>query len=576
VPLAIYYFYGGIIGRGSGRSSVGAAAYRAADKLRAHPVNSAAYRSGEELRDGEGEVVHDYSKKGGVVHSEIILPQGAPPEYRDRETLWNAVERAEKRRDAQLAREFVVALPREFDLPEQVGVMREYVRDNFVIKGMIGDFAIHDKGDGNPHAHIMLTTRRVSPDGFGFKNRDWNRDSEFLGWRKNWAEVVNRKLEEKGFEERIDHRSYRAQGVDREPMVHLGYKDAALEKKGIRTERGDYNREVQRRNLERAAKNAEHVEVSVEKPDVQYKVEKLERLEEELQKIREYQKTAPYIENPPAPELDPPFVSELEKQLKAEKAMQHVEKMREQQDNAEQIAKRMNVLKEKYVELESEKITLIAQNNRDKLELPPLEYRAEQMEEHAENIVVLQGRITQLHESRRNVRLLEFKKKKDTDEKIAYATHELGRAQDFFKNRFNVDPSHAREELKRLQEEIRTKQNELNTKQIIVQAIREKQEKLELAYHTQKLLNDTRPDKEQITQLLEQTRQPPESVREKILRERIEHQLNTITDNTFQKVIDTLPPYQAHILINIREQAKERERLKEIEKERNRSIDRSR
>jgi hypothetical protein len=195
--LGIYYFDGGIISRNSGRSAVGAAAYRAAEKLRSYPVGSAAYisgeklrsraagsaayRSGEELRDGDGVIVHDYTRKTGVVHSEIMLPKDAPPEYKDRETLWNAVERAERRKDAQLAREIIVAQQREFDLKEQIEVLREYIRENFVDNGMIADFSVHDKGDGNPHAHIMLTTRKVSPEGFGKKDTDWNENRLFFG-----------------------------------------------------------------------------------------------------------------------------------------------------------------------------------------------------------------------------------------------------------------------------------------------------------------------------------------------------------------------------------------------------------
>ena len=578
--MGIYYFDGNIIGRISGRSSVGAAAYRAAEKLRSRAAGSAAYRAGDELREGaDGVIVHDYIRKKGVRHSEIMLPQNAPPEYKDRETLWNAVEKRERRKDAQLAREIVIAQQREFDLQEQISILREYIKENFTDKGMCADFSIHDKGDGNPHAHIMLTTRHVTPDGFGLKNTDWNSKSVFLEWRESWAEINNRMFERKGLEERIDHRSYKEQGIDREPMIHLGYEAAALEKKGIKTERGNHNREVQKRNAERAA-SKETQPLKVEK--VEQDAEELRQIakevkrEKELQKIREAQKTAQYMENPIESEVEPPFVSKLESQLKAEKAMQHLEKMQEQQNNAEQIAKRMNALKEKYIELEAEKNSLIEQHNRSQPEIYPMEYRAEQLEEHAENLAILQVRLEQLRESRQNLRLLDLKKKKETDEKIAQATQELGRAQDFFKNRFNADPSQATEELKRLQDEIRIKKEELNSKQIIVDAIRKKQETLELEYHTQKLLNNTRPDQEQITQLLKQSRNPPESTREQLLRERIEHQLNTITDNTFQKVIDNLPPYQAHILTNIREQAKEREHIKKQEKERDREISRSR
>jgi hypothetical protein len=522
------------------------------------------------------------------VHSEIILPESAPPEYKDRQTLWNAVEKRERRKDAQLAREFIVALPREFDLPEQIEVMREYVRESFVDKGMIADFSIHDKGDGNlnspaegvasgvrnqtpmsahyraanPHAHIMLTTRNVSPDGFGLKNTEWNKKDVFVEWRKNWADVNNRMFERLGLDERIDHRSYKDQGIDREPMVHLGYEAAALERKGIRTDRGDHNREIQRRNLERAAIKTEHGKETAETAREPRKIEKSEQLEKELQKIRA---TVQFTEKPIEPE--PPYVSTLEKQLKAEKAMQHVEKIQAQRNTAEKTAERMNTLKEKYLELEKEKIPLIEKHNKDKYELPPLEYRAEQMDEHAENIEALQGRVAQLRESRQTLRLFDLKQKKETDEKIAQASQNLEQAQDFFKNHFRIDPSQAREELNRLQDEIRTKKDELNTKQILVQAIKKKQAAIELEYHTQKLLNETRPDQEQITRLLEQMRQPPESLRDRLLYEQIERQLNAISDYHFEKAIEKLPQEQAHILTALREQAKEREELLKFERE---------
>jgi hypothetical protein len=126
--LPIYYFDGGIIGRSSGRSAVGAAAYRAAERLCSRAPGSAAYRAGDELREGKGVIVHDYTRKGGVRHSEIMLPKDAPPEFKDRETLWNVVEASEKRKDAQLAREIIVGLQREFELQEQIAVLREYIK----------------------------------------------------------------------------------------------------------------------------------------------------------------------------------------------------------------------------------------------------------------------------------------------------------------------------------------------------------------------------------------------------------------------------------------------------------------
>ena len=157
--MAIYHFSGQIIQRSKGKSALAAAAYRACEKL---------------YCDYDGRT-HDYSRKKGVVHSEIMLPYNAPPEYTDRATLWNAVETALKRKYAQLTREFNIALTSEFDRAEQIEIMRKYVKENFVDNGMCVDFVIHDKNDGNPHAHIMLTKNNVSSRGIGNKNYDWDK-----------------------------------------------------------------------------------------------------------------------------------------------------------------------------------------------------------------------------------------------------------------------------------------------------------------------------------------------------------------------------------------------------------------
>ena len=141
--MPIYHCSIQIIGRSSGRSAVAAAAYRTAEKL----------------EDKETGLTHDYTKKQGVVHREIMLPEYAPEEYKNREILWNEVQKIEKRSNAQLAREIEVALPRELSRADQMIAVRVYVQMNFVEKGMCADWVLHDKGDGNPHAHIMLTTR---------------------------------------------------------------------------------------------------------------------------------------------------------------------------------------------------------------------------------------------------------------------------------------------------------------------------------------------------------------------------------------------------------------------------------
>lgn len=233
---------------------------------------AAAYRSGEKLVNEWDGMTHDYTRKGGIVHKEIILPAHAPPEFADRSTLWNSVEEIEKSSDAQLARELEVALPVELSRAEQLALVRAFVKENFVDAGMCADFAIHDKGTGNPHAHIMLTVRPLKEDGtWGAKCRkvydldsqgqripddkggwkshredttDWNQRGNAEKWRVAWAAYTNRALEAAGRPERIDHRSYKRQGVDKIPSVHMGPAASQMERRGIQTEKGNINREI--------------------------------------------------------------------------------------------------------------------------------------------------------------------------------------------------------------------------------------------------------------------------------------------------------------------------------------------
>ena len=233
---------------------------------------AAAYRSGEKLVNEWGGMTHDYTKKGGVVHTEIMLPAHAPPEFQDRSTLWNSVEQIEKSATSQLAREIEVALPVELFRAEQLTLVRAFVKDNFVSAGMCADFAIHDKGTGNPHAHIMLTIRPIREDGKwgakcrkvydldgqgqrildgkgGWKNHredttDWNQRGNAEKWRAAWAAYTNRALKAAGRPERIDHRSYKRQGVDKIPSVHMGPAASQMERRGIATEKGNINREI--------------------------------------------------------------------------------------------------------------------------------------------------------------------------------------------------------------------------------------------------------------------------------------------------------------------------------------------
>ena len=259
-PIDFCHIPVSIIKRSAGRSAVAAAAYRSGTKL---------------TNEWDG-MTHDYTRKGGIVHAEIMLPAHAPPEFADRSILWNSVEQIEKARDSQLAREIEAALPRELSIEQQLALVRSYVKDNFVDKGMCADFAIHDKGTGNPHVHIMLTLRPLKengqwgakcrkaydldengqriPDGKGgWKNHredttDWNDKGNVEIWRAAWTAYTNRALESAGRPERIDHRSYKRQGIDKIPSVHLGPAASQMEKRGIRTDKGDFNRWARKTN----------------------------------------------------------------------------------------------------------------------------------------------------------------------------------------------------------------------------------------------------------------------------------------------------------------------------------------
>ncbi len=234
--MAIYHFSAKVMGRGTGRSAVASAAYRSASRL-------------HDERLGRH---HDFTNKAGVVHSEVMLPEGAPERLRDRETLWNEVEATEKRKDAQFAREVEFAIPREMTQEQGVALAREFVHREFVSRGMVADLNVHwdvaADGGAKPHAHVMLTMRAVGPDGFGPKVREWNATALLQQWRENWASHVNERLAQLGIGTRIDHRSYDAQGIELEPQHKIGAAGARREAKGEDAERAQDHRTIARDN----------------------------------------------------------------------------------------------------------------------------------------------------------------------------------------------------------------------------------------------------------------------------------------------------------------------------------------
>ena len=265
MTIALYHFHVTQIKRSAGQSAVAAAAYRSGEKL-----HSEYY--GEDS---------DYTKKGGVICSEILLPPHAPPSFSDRETLWNEVERAERGKKAQLAYSFDIALQNEFSMQENIELARQFLLEQFVSRGMVVDFAVHspdkeDCGISNPHFHVMCPIRPLDEHGrWGNKQRreylldehgnrirdeagnyvfnavpttDWGSPDTLEHWRQAWADLCNAKFAEKGLDCRIDHRSYERQGVEQIPTQHEGPTVRAMEAKGICTNKGDLNRWIRKTN----------------------------------------------------------------------------------------------------------------------------------------------------------------------------------------------------------------------------------------------------------------------------------------------------------------------------------------
>ena len=303
--MAIYHLEAKVVSRGAGRSAVAASAYLSCSRL---------YNDYDEIQ-------HDYTKKQGLVWQEVFLPAMAPAEWKDREQLWNAVEEVETAKGSRLAREFVVALPIELSRTEQIELLQEFIREQFVSDGMCADAAIHDTDGHNPHAHILLTVRPLDEQGkwqyktekeylcmkngeergftaaefrtakndgwekqypykvgkkkvymtpsdaevqglvradkhpkstrYGRQNpisERWNSEEQLTAWREAWADASNRYLERAGREERIDHRSNAARGLDEIPTIHEGVTAQALEHKGIISDRCEINRQIKADN----------------------------------------------------------------------------------------------------------------------------------------------------------------------------------------------------------------------------------------------------------------------------------------------------------------------------------------
>lgn len=339
-------------------------------------VASAAYRAGEKLRDERTGDIKDYSRRSwSVLYTQILTPQNAPNWMLDRQRLWNEVERREdqstKPGTAQLARDLELSLPHELTHEQRVQLVCEFVKAEFVNRGMVADLAIHappKRGDGtNHHAHVLLTMRDIEADGFGAKNRAWNHKAQLEHWRESWADYQNRALEKYGFEARVDHRSLEDQGIDREPTTHLGPGAQAMEDQGIKTDRGDENRR-------RKASNDNREQLKAYLADINRQIADLERLQTIIGAVEEgYQRVeqgaVPELQNteleirPPQSYAEPPEAFPMPDALSGADKIA-ADAVRKEEERQEQARKDQDKLQEALI-AEDKRLKELGQQYRD-------------------------------------------------------------------------------------------------------------------------------------------------------------------------------------------------------------------
>jgi hypothetical protein len=314
--VAIYHLNVKTISRSAGRTATAAAAYRAGVEI-------------EDKRTGE---VHDYTRRRGVETAELFLPDDAPAWAHDRAELWNRAEQAETRKNSTVAREIVVALPAELDQHRRADLARSLAAGLVERHGCAVDLAIHAPGakgdDRNHHAHLLMTTRRLEPEGFTAKTRelDQAKNQEVPHWRARWADLANDALERAGRSERIDHRSLQAQGIEREPTRHLGPGATAAER-----ETG----EPSRRRLDFDARVSHRTLAQVQAAD---RSDQAGRVDAQIIDLE--QRRAALLEQRQAPTLEAPTVEQTTAPAEAPALEVQRAKLREarQQEKREQVA----------------------------------------------------------------------------------------------------------------------------------------------------------------------------------------------------------------------------------------------
>ena len=535
--MAIYYMNVKTIGGNKGRSSIGAAAYRAGERLRNEndgithdytkrrgAVSASAYRSGQELN------THDFTHKRGIVHSEIMLPNYAPVTFRDRGTLWNAAEQSERNRNARTGREVVVALPNELSTEQQVIIVRDYVQRNFVDKGMCADFSVHSghihsrKNEAypfqdltvrkeNPHAHIQLTVRPLNRNGtWGAKSKkeyildregkriklpsgnwksrkidatDWDKTDTLVKWREDWAVTVNREFGRLNIPERIDHRTLKAQGINREPTKHMGHEAWNLEKKGIKTDIGNTNRGIMERNR---------------------------------------------------------ALEQQEKQARAKLASVQQKQKEHQEPTAQAVAEHMNKLNDDYITLKKYVSDTQSVSQQRRHQLVKMESYIKSMQQRTEDIYKQYNNL----QNARTVRdgMERTQSKKAIELHIQQLENTYRRSWDYYQRTYNVSPDKAQQEIKRLHQEYQKAHTSYCTE--VPQDISRYTKRLreyEIEYKKDRLFAEVRPDSQEILQALN----------------RADMQLQRITDDDFKEITRNMTPQQAEML---RQQRYNRERVR--------------
>lgn len=417
--MAIFHMNISVISRGKGRSAVGAIAYRAGEKI-------------ENEYDG---LTHDYTNKKGIEYTEVILPENAPETFKDRKILWNEVEKIEKSIKSQLAREVEMALPKELSLEENINLLKEYVKENFVDNGMCADIAVHDKKDGNPHAHIMLTMRPIQQNGeWGGKSKkeytldkdgkkiydkkkktyacktikstNWDEKETLEKWRENWAIKVNERLLANKIHEKISHLSLEEQGIERIPQIHIGPTAAAIEKNGSSSDRATMNRAIKKENQRIEQIKLEVKECKIEANDVQKNIEYLEKAK---------------------------ALEEKNKQIKKEKAIP--------EEELKEIKKELSYedIENKYIELKKATKLKIQKYNNVCEQWKEEKSNLLEIEQSKESFEKMKKERDELISEKESLKLWNFNKKKEIELKIENYDNSTEQAESNFKNKFEID-----------------------------------------------------------------------------------------------------------------------------------------